>query len=65
MNLDTYRNTDIGIVFQSYNLLPRLTAIENIILSMDISKVKVKNKKQKTKSVGTYEKCRIVRRTCK
>ena len=22
MNLDTYRNTDIGIVFQSYNLLP-------------------------------------------
>ena len=48
MNLDTYRNTDIGIVFQSYNLLPSLTAIENIILSMDISKVKVENKKQKT-----------------
>lgn len=47
MNLDKYRNTDIGIVFQSYNLLPRLTALENIILSMDISKVKVKNKKQK------------------
>lgn len=47
MNLDRYRNTDIGIVFQSYNLLPRLTAIENIILSMDVSKVKVKNKKQK------------------
>lgn len=46
-NLNKYRNTDIGIVFQSYNLLPRLTAIENIILSMDISKVKVKNKKQK------------------
>ena len=46
MNLDTYRNTDIGIVFQSYNLLPRLTALENIILSMDISKVKVENKKE-------------------
>lgn len=56
MNLDNYRNTDIGIVFQSYNLLPSLTAIENIILSMDVSKVKVKNKKQKAlelmKSVG-------------
>lgn len=56
MNLDTYRNTDIGIVFQSYNLLPRLTALENIILSMDISKVKVEDKKQKAlelmKSVG-------------
>lgn len=59
MNLDRYRNTDIGIVFQSYNLLPRLTAIENIILSMDVSKVKVKKKKQKAlelmKSVGLSE----------
>lgn len=59
MNLDTYRNTDIGIVFQSYNLLPGLTAVENITLSMDVSKVKVKNKKQKAielmKSVGLSE----------
>ena len=45
--LDAYRNTDIGIVFQSYNLLPHLTAIENIIMSMDVSKVKVKHKKEK------------------
>ena len=59
MNLDRYRNTDIGIVFQSYNLLPRLTAIENIMVSMEISKVKVKNKKQKAlelmKNVGLSE----------
>lgn len=59
LNLDRYRNTDIGIVFQSYNLLPRLTAIENIILSMDVSKVKIKNKKQKAlelmRSVGLSE----------
>ena len=59
MNLNRYRNTDIGIVFQSYNLLPRLTAIENIMVSMEISKVKVKNKKQKAlelmKSVGLGE----------
>lgn len=58
-NLNSYRNTDIGIIFQSYNLLPHLTAIENIILSMDVSKVKVKNKKQKAlelmKSVGLTE----------
>jgi len=59
MNLDRYRNTDIGIVFQSYNLLPHLTAIENIMLSMEISKVKFKNKKEKAlelmKSVGLSE----------
>lgn len=47
MDLDRYRNSDIGIVFQSYNLLPHYTALENIILSMDISNVKVKNKKEK------------------
>ena len=46
MNLDNYRSQNVGIVFQSYNLLPHLTAIENIILSMDISKVKVDNKKK-------------------
>ncbi|MGM9876481.1 MAG: ABC transporter ATP-binding protein [Bacilli bacterium] len=47
IDLDKYRNTNIGIVFQSYNLLPHLTAMENIILSMDISNIKVKDKKKK------------------
>lgn len=47
MDLDKYRNSDIGIVFQSYNLLPQFTAIENIILSMDISNIKVESKRDK------------------
>lgn len=47
INLDTYRNSEIGIVFQSYNLLPYMTASENIILSMDASGRKINNKKQK------------------
>lgn len=59
LDLDKYRNTDIGIVFQSYNLLPHLTALENIILSMDISKLNIKDKKAKAielmKSVGLNE----------
>lgn len=59
MNLDEYRSKCVGIVFQSFNLLPHLTAIENIVLSMDISKVKVENKRQKAiellKSVGITE----------
>ena len=46
MNLDKYRNSDIGIVFQSYNLLPFMTASENIILSMDVNGLKIKKKKQ-------------------
>lgn len=47
MNLDEYRSTHIWIVFQSYNLLPYLTALENITLAMDISKEKITNKKDK------------------
>ena len=47
MDLDKYRNSDIGIVFQSYNLLPQFTAEENIILSMDINNNKEKNKEQR------------------
>ena len=47
MDLDKYRNTHIGIIFQSFNLLPKLTAIENIILSMDVSNLKIENKREK------------------
>ena len=47
INLDRYRNSDIGIVFQSYNLLPFMTTLENIILSMDVNGGKFKNKKEK------------------
>ncbi|RSX51741.1 ABC transporter [Bifidobacterium goeldii] len=32
-----YRSRDIGVIFQSFNLLPALTVAENIILSMDAS----------------------------
>ena len=47
LDLDRYRSNDIGIVFQSYNLLPQFTAEENIILSMDISNLKDIDKKEK------------------
>lgn len=47
INLDKYRSNDIGIVFQSYNLLPHLTAYENIVLSMNISNLKINNKEKK------------------
>ena len=59
INLDYYRSHDIGIVFQSYNLLPFMTVLENIILSMDASGIKIDNKKEKAlelmKSVGLKE----------
>lgn len=43
---DTYRSKHVGVVFQSFNLLPHLTALENVVLSMDISGVKHENRKE-------------------
>lgn len=60
INLDEYRSKKIGIVFQSYNLLPYMTTAENIILSMDISGAKIADKHKKAielmESVGLREK---------
>ena len=36
----------MGVIFQSFNLLTNLTAVENVVLSMDISKQKYHNKKE-------------------
>ena len=41
-----YRSRDVGVIFQSYNLLPKFTAVENVMLSMDISGKKFSNKKK-------------------
>lgn len=46
LDRDEYRAKNIGVVFQGYNLLTNATAVENIILSMNISGCKEKNKKE-------------------
>ena len=55
----TFRSRYIGVVFQSFNLITKYTALENVILSMDVSGCKIKNKKQKAlellESVGLDE----------
>ena len=43
----TFRSRYIGVVFQSFNLITKYTALENVILSMDVSGAKIKDKKQK------------------
>lgn len=47
-NLDRYhyRSHDIGVIFQSFNLLPKYTALEKVLLSMDIAKAHYDDKKQ-------------------
>lgn len=52
-NIDKYkfRSKYIGVVFQSFNLITKFTAIENVMLSMDIAGVKKVNKKQKAEEL--------------
>ena len=54
-----YRSKYIGVIFQSYNLLTKFTAAENVVLSMDVAGAKIKNKKQRAlellESVGLDE----------
>ena len=55
----TFRSKYIGVVFQSFNLITKYTALENVILSMDVSGIKIKDKKAKAlellESVGLDE----------
>lgn len=46
IGLRNYRRKDVSIVFQSYNLLPYMTALDNVLTAMDISGAKRENKKQ-------------------
>lgn len=45
VNKYDFRSKYVGVVFQSYNLLTKFTALENVVLSMDISSKKIPNKK--------------------
>ena len=41
-----YRLNNVNIIFQSYNLIPYMTALENVIVPMDIMHLKIKDKKK-------------------
>lgn len=43
---DNYRNKKIGIIFQSYNLIPHLSILENTELALTLSGISVKEKKE-------------------
>jgi len=58
IGLTNYRKKDVSIVFQAYNLINYLTAIENVIIAMEISgdiKNKQKIAEEKLREVGFDE----------
>lgn len=43
---EKYRRDDISIIFQSYNLVPYLTAVENVLVAMSITDNQLSNDNQ-------------------
>lgn len=47
IGLTRYRNSKIGIVFQSYNLLTYMNALQNVMMAMEITDNMIENKKER------------------
>ena len=50
---DNYRNKRVGFVFQSYNLIPHLTVLQNVEMSLKLGGVSVKKREAKAIEVLT------------
>ena len=48
---DDYRNKKIGFVFQSYNLIPHLSVIQNVMIPLQLAGVGYKEREEKAKEV--------------
>ncbi|MBO0460298.1 MULTISPECIES: ABC transporter ATP-binding protein [Enterococcus] len=46
IGLRNYRKNDVSIIFQAYNLLPYLSAVDNVIAAMEISNTPKKDYRQ-------------------
>ena len=59
--IDTYeyRSRYVGVIFQSFNLLPLYTARENVVLSLDVSEAGLSDEEKNELAARTLEKMGI------
>ena len=50
-DLSDYRREEVGFVFQAYNLLPHLTAIENVLLPMELAGVPRRERRKRAQTL--------------
>ena len=48
IGFENYRRNKVGMVFQSYNLIPYMTAVENILVAMSITQNQIPKEKKAT-----------------
>ena len=49
--LDEYRCSTIGHIYQSYNLIPHLTVLDNVLVSLDMTTLSSTEKKQRAQQL--------------
>ena len=59
LDRDEYRARSVGVIFQSYNLLPNSTAVYNVTLSMDVGGVRMSGRAKKEFARGLLAKVGI------
>lgn len=61
VNKYDFRSRFVGVIFQNFNLLTRLTAAENVRLSMDVARVREKSRWKKEKAYDLLERVGLTR----
>lgn len=51
IDLDDYRRERVGFIFQNFNLISNLTILENVMIKLDMAKMKHRDKISKSKEV--------------